>query len=423
MKLLSKTTVYLSACFVLIMGVWAVLFYFSMLDEIYDSIDDGLDNYKLLILEELKEDSTILQKTDFNESNYSIKAIEPHNDRIGRNLFSDTLMFMRNEMDFEPVRLLRTDFIYGDNRYYQLQVISSMIEEDDLISDMLYYLIGLYLCIVISVILLNNFVLRRVWKPFYTLIDELRNFNLHAATLIRTPSTSITEFKLLNDTVVQLIQNNINVYNSQRQFIENASHELQTPLAVSITKLELLIEDENLTEQQSAVFSVVLNNLERLKRLNKALVLISKIENKQYANQTDISLNEIIVQMLAEFNELIRYHHIRVDLGSQSAFVHRMDPDLAGILISNILKNGIVHNRKDGLLRIQITRSEIRISNTSNSEPLNRNKLFTRFYKESENRDSTGLGLAISHSICTLSDLVISYSYEDGFHVISLKKR
>jgi signal transduction histidine kinase len=421
MNLLSKTTIYMSTCIVVIMGVWAVLFYVSMLDEIYDSIDDGLDNYKLLILEKLEEDSTILHKNEFNEGNYSIKALG-NNRYSEKNQFSDTLMFMRNEMDFEPVRLLTTDFTYS-GRAYQLQVISSMVEEDDLMSDMLYYVIGLYLCIVVSVILLNNFVLRKIWRPFYALLEELKSFNLHSGVPVIPPATNIREFQLLNEAVLQLVTKDINVYKSQREFIENASHELQTPLAVSIGKLELMLEEENQSEHQLSSISTVLNNLDRLRRLNKALILISKIENNQFHDEEAVNFNEIISQRLSEFEDMISYHQIRIIREEVGSFVHTMNRDLAIILISNLVKNAIVHNQKEGTLTIRTTDHSIDISNKSNSPRLNEKDLFKRFYKQAYNRESTGLGLAIAKSICQLSDLDIIYHYEHDHHILSIKKR
>ncbi|MGV2479976.1 UNVERIFIED_CONTAM: sensor histidine kinase, partial [Salmonella enterica subsp. enterica serovar Weltevreden] len=142
--------------------------YYSMLDEVYDSIDDGLDNYKMLIIQKAGADSTILKKNSFEESNYSITQIPQEQAMHSVERYSDTLMYMQNEEDFEPVRILSTVFSIGTN-YYKLEIISSMVEEDDLIEDLTYYLVFLYIALLLSIYLLNFFILRRTWKPFYTL--------------------------------------------------------------------------------------------------------------------------------------------------------------------------------------------------------------------------------------------------------------
>src|SRR5690606_760416 len=84
--------------------------------------------------------------------------------------------------------------------------------------------------------------------------------------------TQINEFQLLNNSVKKLLEKNIETYNSQKQFIENASHEMQTPLAIGLNKLELLVENHSLDEEALPIVSSVMDNLERLSRLNKSLL-------------------------------------------------------------------------------------------------------------------------------------------------------
>jgi len=196
MKLLNHTTKYFSIALLVIIGVWAVVFYFNMLDEVYDSLDDGLDNYKLLIIEKAQKDSTVLYKTEFEESNYSIREMPRYQALQVKDLYKDTLMYMVNEEDFEPVRILTTAF-ERNGRYYQLKVISSMVEEDDLISDLLSAIVLLYLAMLVSILIFNNLLLKRIWKPFYNLIDQLKVFRLGNDKMIQPNRSSVEEFQLL----------------------------------------------------------------------------------------------------------------------------------------------------------------------------------------------------------------------------------
>lgn len=417
MKVLNYTSSYFAVILLIIITVWSGLFYYAMLDEIYDSIDDGLDNQKGLILQKLSVDERLLQKTSFDEGDYAIAEISAEKAKGFRDVYSDTLMYMQNEKEFEPVRLLKTAFRHN-GRYYEMQVINSMVEEDDLTSELFYALLWLYLGLIASILILNNVLLRRIWRPFYHLLKQLKNFRLEKPS-IEVQQTSIDEFRLLNDAVQKLLQNNIDSYNSQKHFIENAAHELQTPLAISINKLEALAETGKLREEEMELLGSALNNLERLTRLNKSLLLLSKIENRQFLAEKKISFNEEIKKIAADFADQLLYSKLRLNIEEKASLSVQMNPDLAIVLITNLLKNAIVHNHTGGQINIQINSSSFSIENTSRQEALSEQLLFTRFYKARQSGTSTGLGLSIVKAVADLYRFKISYQY-NGLHCITL---
>src|SRR5690554_3940219 len=198
MKLLHYTSLWFLAALFLILLIWAGSFYFIMLDEIYDSIDDGLENQKSLIIQKASEDPSILGRLDFDESNYQIRKIPAALAVNYRDAYRDTLMYMQVEEDFEPVRLLSTAFEYK-GEYYELSVITSMVEEDDLIEDLLYSLLVLFLGIIASMVILNNLLLKKIWQPFYQLLERLRNFRLDDPKLFHATDSKIEEFRLLDN--------------------------------------------------------------------------------------------------------------------------------------------------------------------------------------------------------------------------------
>lgn len=420
MRLLNYTLFYISAALLLIIGTWAVIFYFSMLDEIYDSIDDGLDNYKMLVIQKAQADSSVLRKPVFDESNYQVREITPAEGAAHREVYADTLMYMQNEQKMEPVRLLITAFSQN-GKFYELKIISSMVEEDDLIEDLLYYILILYVIIIASVMVINNFVLRRVWQPFYELLSRLRRFSLKKGETFRPPATRVVEFTALNDTIVQLLHKNVELYESQKQFIENAAHELQTPLAISINKLELMAEEQELNEEQARSLSEVIASLERLTRLNSSLLLLSKIENRQFPKEAQVELNGILKKQLSEFAELIAFKEITVSLHETGAFTQLMNADIAMVLVTNLLKNAIAHNRPGGTLHVEIGPQAFAITNSGQTEMLDKEKIFTRFYKTAGKTGSTGLGLAIVKTICDTYSLNIAYLF-DGRHSFRLSR-
>ena len=223
MKVLNYTTSYFAVFLLILISIWAGVFYYSMLDEIYDSIDDGLDNQKGLILQKVAVDTSILQKNTFEGNDYTITVISPEAAKNFNDVYIDTMMYMQNEKDYEPVRLLKSVFRHDDT-YYHLQVATSMVEEDDLVAELLYAMIWLYVGLVGTILIINNLLLKKIWAPFYNLLGQLKNFSLEKPSRFNIKKTNIDEFNLLNKTVQESLRNNIDAYTGQKQFIENAAH-------------------------------------------------------------------------------------------------------------------------------------------------------------------------------------------------------
>ncbi|MCH5721079.1 HAMP domain-containing histidine kinase [Niabella hibiscisoli] len=213
-----------------------------------------------------------------------------------------------------------------------------------------------------------------------------------------------------------LLQRNSDTYLSQKQFNENASHELQTPLAISINKLELLAERGSLTNEDGETIGEVIQALESLKRLNKALLLLSKIENQQFVEEQTIRVNDVIAKLVRDFSDMLRFRDVKVELVENGYFERLMNSNLAEILIMNLLKNAIVHNSPGGIIKVTITASWLSIENSGVPDPMDNEKMFERFYKRSTESGSTGLGLAIVKAIAALYDLSVAYEFNHSMH-------
>lgn len=420
MKLLNHTLSYLAVASFVVIGVWAFIFYINMLDEIYDSIDDGLANSKILIINKVHEDSTLIHKTDFFESNYAIREITDNHAHDVKDVYMDSTLYMQYENDYEPVRILKTAFRANHGKYYELKIVSSMVEEDDLIEDLLFALVWLYVFLLGSVLLINNFLLKKIWKPFYKILDALRNFRLGGREKVEPVKTNVDEFTILNETIQALLERTVMAFDQQKQFTENAAHELQTPLAISINKLELLADKVSLPEDQLQDLSTVIQSLERLTRLNKTLLLLSKIENRQFPEEREVNFNTLAEQVATAFADIAEFKQIKLSTIHNGNMLRKMNPELAEILLSNLVKNAILHNHPGGYVTIRISPQEFSVENSSESPALDKEHIFQRFYKNTTAKSSTGLGLAIVKSIADYYGCTVEYGFT-GNHLFSVQ--
>lgn len=424
MKLLNQSIQYISVSLLFIVGLWAVIFYFSMLNEIKESVDEELENYKRQIVYKVQKDSTILSQSSFEEGFFAIHQISQSEALAAKDRYIDTMLYMQDaddpELELEPVRMMTTVF-ENEGSYYQLSIINSMVEEDDLIEELFRDTLWLYVILIIGILFINNVILQRLWKPFYDYLEQLKSFRLGNSQSLPHAATKTREFTDLQQTVNALLQHNIETYEHQKDFIGNVSHELQTPLAIAINKLELLLEKGNLDDAQAQNLADIMGIIERLVKLNKSLLLLTKIENKQFPDEQQISLNQIVRQTISDMEEIAEYKNISIHLNESGELSAKMDKSLANIIISNLLRNALFHNVSGGNIDIHLSETAFSISNTGVNTPLDEKKIFSRFHKSEAATSGSGLGLAIVKAIGDLYGFSVIYKYENQQHHFTLK--
>ncbi len=419
MKLLNQSIRSLAIPMMIVIGLWAVIFYFSIYREIKHSVDEGLDNYKRQIVYQVQSDSTIIDKQDFDDSFFAVNPISKSAAQAYKDSYKDTIMQMQDVNDPypepEPMRMLSTAFEAGGN-YYELKVVHSMIEEDDLFQQIFWNIAWLFVLLFLTMIFVNNITLKQLWNPFYSLLSQLKSYNLTKNKDPISIRTKTKEFNDLEAAVNTLLKHNINLFEQQKQFIGNASHELQTPLAIVINKLELLVEKGDLNNEQMQSIGETIRIAERLVKTNKSLLLLSKIENKQFPNNSTLLLNELINQIIADFEAFMEYKEISISFTAKEQTTLEMDPSLANVLISNLIRNAIFHNKAGGNIEIEVNQHNLTIWNTGINQPLDHSTLFDQFYKSTDTSEGTGLGLAIVKAICNLYNYTITYTYHQEKH-------
>jgi len=414
MKLQNKSLKYLSISILVIISIWAPLFYYIIKDEIHDSLDKSLINQKIQVILQKLSDQGSADLLEI-QGNYFIKEIDEQNALAMKDAFKDTAIHPLGSKDAVAMRMLTTAFQQAD-RYYQLKVYSSTLEEDDLIADIFWAMIWLYIILIISIIAINNIALKKLWRPFYQLLDHFKAFRIDKNESLPDIKTQTTEFLELKKAADVMTAHARTVFNSQKQFTENAAHELQTPLAVLTNKIELILEKEQLDQTTATELSKTIGIIQHLKQLNKSLLLLSKIENKQFVTSEHVDLKQLALEIISNLESFAAYKDIKIELQISGSAIVYMNQTLANIFISNLVKNAIFHNKQGGKVFIELSHQMLIVSNTAVHGMLDMTSLFKRFYKGNGPSKSTGLGLSIVKAICDNYGFTIKYNYEHQLH-------
>ena len=340
------------------------------------------------------------------------------NIRTGAMQFKTLRLYDTVEKDESSFRQLIFSTAAG-GKWYQVTVAKSLEGTDAMAHTVIVITISTILLILLINLLVNRWVLRRLWKPFYATITSIRHFNLGQNKKFDPVNTNIEEFNLLNKTLQQSINKAETDYRLLKEFTENASHELQTPLAIIRSKLELLIQDEHLSEEQSYSVQCANGAIQKLSRLNQSLLLLNKIENRQFAETAPIPFKTLIKEKLEVFKELLQDKGLVVTTGLQDAGI-TMNRELADILLNNLLSNAIRHSNPGDELAIVLESKQLIVANTAVGGPLESEKLFYRFYKNGSSSSGNGLGLSIVKQITEVSGFDITYSFENAWHRFTL---
>lgn len=416
------TIKYLIMILLLIIAVWAGLFYAYILDEVHDNVDDGLKDRKIQIIKAVYLNPQLLKNIDFGFNEFKIIPITASEYKNKSRLYNK-MYYMEYDDKDQPYRVLEADFIDQYKNHQRLVIRTSTVEEDELIYDLTTALIVLYILLVISIVAVNGYLLNKAMRPFYQILDKLKKYQFGIPFSQTEQCYSIKEFEELNVEINEMIDRNELVFYQQKQFIENASHELQTPLAIVIHKIDLLIQDENLDKKNLTFLTEVKNDLKRMVGLNKSLLMLSKIENSQFNAISEVDFNAMINNLVQNYEDFIAFKNVEVNIIEQGVFKAGFNQDLADILLSNLLKNAIKYNNEKGILNIFIENNRIIFQNSGMQQPLDKSRIFNRFYKQSSDHTSTGLGLSIIKTIIKqYPGWDINYEFEDQMHYFILAK-
>lgn len=419
MKLTTKFVIIYLIITVIVLSVGGVISYFVIRGELNNEL-------KYRFMDRINRVTHLLDRgRRFNKEriansggeNMEIRKLSDHVE--SRVEVRDTMVWHERLQQMEPnlkVEAYRT----VDGESYYISTYGALIESDDVkesVIQMLLWILGLQ---VIGAIGVGFVVSSRLFKPFRETLKRIQSFKLQEKKPIEAEKTDVKEFDDLNRFVREMTQKAVSDYVNLKEFAENASHELKTPLAIAKGKLELLTETDLNPEQYNYV-EATQRTIKKLSRLSESLGLLTKIENHEFNEVEQVNLTELIQESLKTHEELISLNKLTIksDLGEDVYIA--MHPVLADIMWANLFQNAIKHNVENGNIKIILKSDELVISNTG--EPLNIDPeiLFQRFKKDDQSSDSIGLGLSIIKRISEQYDFDIKYRYEEGWHSISIK--
>lgn len=415
MKLLHKTLKLYLVFSVIIFLISVPVFYFLVQDLWISDVDDTLIYQKENIINGIEEKdmdsisivrfSEALSKTDAGITITQISGNHLPKDSIYYNNFYEI-----SRQHVEPYRELKS-IVEANNNWYKIMIRKDLVESEDLIQGIVFVQIILFLIFMTGTLLLNSYFSKKTWKPFYFIISKLQSYKIDSEQAIETVSSDIEEFNILNHSVQKLTKNNIQIFRAQKEFIENAAHETQTPLAVIKNQIDLLVQDQQINKNQSEIINKISKHVNLLTKLNRNLLMLSKIENNQFAKKDSVIVSGIIDEINDMFKEHIDLKKINVASEISNIKPIVSNKELIQSLIINLMGNAIKYNIEEGIIVIVLKDNSLSFANTGTNHPLQKDRIFERFYKQSNQLESIGLGLAIVKKICASLGYKISYQF------------
>ncbi len=420
MRLLTKTTLYFLLAMVPLLAAGGLYLYFQFSKELNNEMDDELVNDELQWVRFLENETE-------NNGPFILKTPEltifPINAPLTREAdIKDTYVFQEISNIKVPYRQL-AQVVPVNGIAYQIIIRKSQLEKSVLFTNVTRIMLFVFTGLFAATLLFNWFISKRLWKPFQGSLQKIREAELTQMEAIHFEDTSIKEFNELNSSL-NAMANKIHMdYMNMKEFTEDAAHEMQTPLAVAQSRMELMLQDVNLTEDQIDSIMQASEAIKRLGKLNQSLLLLAKIENKQYETNETVSLISITTKYLQLFEEVIKDKQVVIEKKFISDCILKMHPLLAESLVSNLVGNAVKYNDAGGRIAITVTDNTYTISNTSSLPAIEPQQLFKRFKRFKSNEyNSNGLGLAIVKKIIDTHNLSISYHAAGSMHEFRIVK-
>ena len=413
MHLINRTLLTIAISGLTIVIVTTVIQYLWIKDSIESRVDNRLIKEKEYIKDQLK-DIDPQEGFSYSTERTRVKILQKKKQNLRDSLF----YFAENDLGGELVnyRVLRTNVLV-EGQYFLVEIRKEAEETKTFIQSLIITFSVALISGIVLFMLLKYFILRNTWKPFFLTLEKLKLSDLQNQLAQFDTNVNVREFKQLNNELNVLAEKVYAEYQSQRIYLENVNHELMTPLSIIKGKLELIIQSENLDKQDLKLVSDIFDSIERITKVNRSLILLSKIDNNQFEEESEIIAQNVLDEVLSSFEDMIRSRELKIRKNYAHEFKITINETLGYILFSNLMKNAILHNHyKGGYITIEVLDRSISITNSGPEKPFSDQNIFDRFVKDSPSEDSIGLGLPIVQKICEVNNIEIEYHKEKNAH-------
>ena len=412
MKLLTKTSLNFISASVIFFLIGSVAMYFSVRNIIAEDLQNRL-------LQQQKDFFYNADQNKLTDLSSKLVFIQITDKEIVYS-FSDTVLIVNES--YILYRKLKFSYLQ-DEQYYQVSILKNQSQSDSLIKKIVIMNVGFAMLFFLIMFFVNRHSIKSALSVFYSTIRKLEDFELSKLQTLTLETAEVQEVKKLNEVFEKMATQIYNDFESQKEYTENVSHELQTPLAIISSKADELMQADNLSKEQMEQLALLLETTNRLSKINQALIFLTKIDNRFYTQGSTFSLNDLIKEKLQIFDSAIQEKKLILELDLLDITHINMNPYLAETLIINLIKNAIIHNTSGGVLRIQLRNNALSISNSGSPLSFPEKDIFKRFTRSENSKKNLGIGLSIVQRICELYTFKIAYTFgsEHQFKIIFKK--
>lgn len=416
MKLLTKTNIYNSVATVVLFTVGVFVVLKLILIKLDSEQEEQFLQAKEIIIKSLKEGKSA--SNFLSNIGEKIVITEIYKQTSFKNNFREYEQEIIEDGEGEEevdVRELNFQCTIND-KAYSISVSKSLSEGREIVEYIFGIVVLFILIAIVFLFVLNTFISELVFSPFYDTLSKIKTWNIKKNEPLIFKKTNIDEFHLLNDSIEALTQQIQSDYKHLKEFTENVSHEAQTPLSIISTKIENLMQEDNYSQKQHEAIQHIYQATQRLYKLNQVLILMSRIENKQYVSTEKVSINKLIEEKIVELEDFIEAKQITVNTQFNVEIEKELNAVLFNILLNNLFINAIKYNLDEGgTIKVVVNNDSFSIENTSSIEKIDKRFIFERFTKSSTSA-SLGVGLSLIKKIIDFYNWHISYSHKEDSH-------
>lgn len=422
MKLVYKLTLTFIAPLVVTLGLWGWLSYRTMERKIHADTDMILKDYASDIIMRKLSGQELPDRFNGAYNTYYIKEVTREYAEANQAVvYEDAEAFLRSQEDFASSRVRKQVFVDKDGRHYEIAVSLPTFEQETLVEHVLVWTVVLFVVLLVAMLVISVLVLNYNMRPFEALLRWMDEYVPGESGKPVPSDTDVLEFRKLASVAQQTVERFERQYEERKLFIGNVSHELQTPLAACSNRLELILDRQDLDEETAEELVKLHRSLQHLIRLNRTLLLLTKIENGQFPEVADVDLGRMLSESMQMYDEMYSYKEVTSSFSSTGDLTVSMNEQMASVLVGNLVKNAYVHSPHGGGIKVEVRPDGFTVSNPG-TQALDGSRLFRRFYQPSGRKEeSTGLGLALAYSVCERNGMALAYEYADGRHQFAVK--